>query len=215
MNEEKCRQPKGNSNSGPANRLDRRDFLHGVAAVPVLGLFGYAVHKERAYQRAQTAAKLGTTATAGNLPELNVALIGAGAQGSVLLDAMLKIQSIRLRAVCDIWTDYSLKRAINLLSKYKFEANGYEEYRDMLEKEKGLDAVVIATPDFCHSPQTVDCLKAGLNVYCEKEMSNTLEGAGAWCSRPAKQASSCRSDTSAEVIPGIFTAMRSFSSRRI
>ena len=47
----------------------------------------------------------------------------------------------------------------------------------MLAKEKGLDAVIIATPDFWHAEQTVNCLKAGLHVYCEKEMSNTLEGA--------------------------------------
>ena len=165
------------SSEKPANKLDRRDFLQGVATAPVLGLFGYALHKERAYQRAQKAAKLATGAPAGNLQELNVALIGAGAQGSVLLDAMLKIPRIRFRAVCDIWTDYNLKRAINYLSRYKCEVNGYEDYHDMLEKEKDLDAVVIATPDFWHSGQTVDCLKAGLHVYCEKEMSNTLEGA--------------------------------------
>jgi predicted dehydrogenase len=47
----------------------------------------------------------------------------------------------------------------------------------MLDKEKDLDAVIIATPDFWHADHTVDCLKAGLHVYCEKEMSNTLEGA--------------------------------------
>jgi predicted dehydrogenase len=47
----------------------------------------------------------------------------------------------------------------------------------MLDKEKDLDAVVIATPDFWHAPHTVDCLKAGKHVYCEKEMSNTLDGA--------------------------------------
>ena len=47
----------------------------------------------------------------------------------------------------------------------------------MLDKEKDLDAVIIATPDFWHAEHTVDCLKAGLHVYCEKEMSNTLEGA--------------------------------------
>ncbi len=47
----------------------------------------------------------------------------------------------------------------------------------MLDKEKNLDAVIIATPDFWHADHTVDCLKAGLHVYCEKEMSNTLEGA--------------------------------------
>ena len=47
----------------------------------------------------------------------------------------------------------------------------------MLDKEKDLQAVIIATPDFWHSEQTVACLKKGLHVYCEKEMSNTLEGA--------------------------------------
>jgi predicted dehydrogenase len=47
----------------------------------------------------------------------------------------------------------------------------------MLDKEKDLDAVVIATPDNWHASHTVDCLRAGLHVYCEKEMSNTLEGA--------------------------------------
>ena len=35
----------------------------------------------------------------------------------------------------------------------------------------------IATPDFWHAPQTVDFLEAGVNVYCEKMMSDTLEGA--------------------------------------
>jgi predicted dehydrogenase len=95
----------------------------------------------------------------------------------VLLDAMLRIPGLRFRAVCDVWTEYNQKRAVNTLKKYKFEVNGYEDHREMLDKEKDLDAVVIATPDFWHAPHTVDCLKAGKNVYCEKEMSNTLDGA--------------------------------------
>jgi predicted dehydrogenase len=177
MNEDKHTAHEASSSRKAANKLGRRDFLQGVATAPVLGFFGYAVHKERAYQKAQIAAMLGDDTTAQNPSELNVALIGAGAQGSVLLNAMLKIPGLRFRAVCDVWTDYNLKRAVNQLSKYNFQVNGYEDYRDMLEKEKGLNAVVIATPDFWHCEQTVDCLKAGLNVYCEKEMSNTLEGA--------------------------------------
>ncbi len=177
MNPDKQNSHPEPSPSERMKKLDRRDFLQGMATVPVLGVFGYALHQERQYQEAQKAAALGTSATAEELPELNVALIGAGAQGSVLLNAMLKIPSLRFRAVCDMWTDYHLKRAVSLLGKYNFKANGYEDYREMLEKERGLDAVVIATPDFWHSQQTVDCLTAGLNVYCEKEMSNTLEGA--------------------------------------
>ncbi len=47
----------------------------------------------------------------------------------------------------------------------------------MLANETDLDAVIIATPDFWHAEQTIACLKAGINVYCEKEMSNSLEKA--------------------------------------
>ena len=173
---------KKNSKDEPAakksgNVLDRRDFIQGVAGVPVLGLFGYALHKESKFKKAQKEAKLGAEEPVADQEKLNVALLGVGAQGTVLLNAMLKIPNINIKAVCDIWTEYNQKRAVNLLTKYKFDVTGYEDYRDMLEKEKDLHAVVIATPDFWHSRHTIDCLQAGLNVYCEKEMSNTLEGA--------------------------------------
>jgi len=176
MTEEK-KEPKKSSSKTAGKTLDRRDFLQGLATAPVLGLFGYALKKEIDYQKAQKAAAQGTPAVVPDQAELNVALLGAGAQGEVLLNAMLKIPNIRFRAVCDIWTDYNLKKAVNLLKKYKFEVNGYQDYQEMLAKEQGLDAVIIATPDFWHARHTIDCLKAGVNVYCEKEMSNTLEGA--------------------------------------
>jgi predicted dehydrogenase len=109
--------------------------------------------------------------------DINVALLGAGEQGWVLMNVCLKIPGIRFKAVCDIWTKYNQKRASRLLKKYHHENNTYVDYKEMLDKEKDLDAVIVATPDFWHADHTVDCLKAGLHVYCEKEMSNTLEGA--------------------------------------
>lgn len=156
--------------------LDRRDLLKGLSTVPALGLFGYAWQRQRGYERAQQQAAEAQPPK-GDASEINVALIGAGAQGQVLVDAMLRIPGLRFRAVCDVWTEYNQKRVVNTLRKYKFEVNGYEDYREMLDKEQELDAVVIATPDFWHAPHTVDCLRAGKHVYCEKEMSNTLEGA--------------------------------------
>lgn len=159
-------------------KFDRRDVLKGLSTVPALGLFGYAWKRKREHDQVQqAAASAGEAAPPANLSEINVALLGAGAQGDVLLTAMLRIPGLRFRAVCDIWTEYNQKRAVNILRKYKFEVNGYEDYREMLDKEKDLDAVVIATPDFWHAPHTVDSLRAGKHVYCEKEMSNTLEGA--------------------------------------
>ena len=157
-------------------KLDRRDMLMGLSTVPALGLFGYAWSRQQAHRRGVEAAAAAPAAPAG-LQEINVALLGAGAQGQVLMEAMLRIPGLRFRAVCDIWTDYNQRRVVNTLKRFKHEPNGYEDYREMLDKEKELDAVIIATPDFWHAPHTIDCLKAGKHVYCEKEMSNTLEGA--------------------------------------
>jgi predicted dehydrogenase len=143
-----------------------------------LGLFGHAWNKQRQYEAAQKeAASADETPPDTDVAEVNVALLGSGAQGQVLLDSMLKIPGLRFRAVCDIWEEYNQKRTVRILKKYKFDVNGYTDYREMLDKEKDLDAVIIATPDFWHAPHTVDCLEAGTHVYCEKEMSNTLEGA--------------------------------------
>lgn len=158
-------------------KLDRRDVLMGLSTVPALGIFGYAWRKQNQAQQARVEAASATPQGAAGLQEINVALIGAGAQGQVLTEAMLRIPGLRFRAVCDIWTDYNQKRVVNTLKRFKHDVNGYVDYREMLDKEKAIDAVVIATPDFWHAQHTIDCLKAGKHVYCEKEMSNTLEGA--------------------------------------
>ncbi|MDD4869960.1 MAG: Gfo/Idh/MocA family oxidoreductase [Kiritimatiellae bacterium] len=108
--------------------------------------------------------------------DLNIALIGAGAEGRVLTEAILRIPGIRFKAICDIW-DYSLNYTVNYLKKFKHDVKGYEDYKELLAQEKSLDAVVIATPDWMHAEHANACLNAGLHVYCEKEMSNSLEKA--------------------------------------
>ena len=162
---------------GAPPKLGRRDLLMGLSTVPALGLFGYAWSRQQQYRRGRAAAAAATPAAASDLQEINVALLGAGAQGQVLMEAMLRIPGVRFRAVCDIWTEYNLRRVVNTLKRFKQEPNGYADYREMLDKEKQLDAVIVATPDFWHAQHTRDALTAGKHVYCEKEMSNTLDGA--------------------------------------
>jgi len=176
MEEQDKKDKPGPPGSEVGKAIGRRDILQGLSAVPVLGLFGYAVKKQADYENARLAAraKPGTT---GQLSDIHVALLGAGDQGEALLNAMMKIPGLRFRAVCDIWTEYNQRKLVNRLKKFNFDVNGYEDYREMLAQEKDLDAVVIATPDFWHAQHAIDCLRAGKHVYCEKEMSNTLEGA--------------------------------------
>ncbi|HXQ80355.1 MAG TPA: Gfo/Idh/MocA family oxidoreductase [Opitutaceae bacterium] len=107
---------------------------------------------------------------------LNLALIGCGEQGRVLLNAAFKIPDIRFRAVCDIWP-YNRRYGERLLKKFGHDPVPFEDYREMLAATPDLDAVIVATPDFMHAEHTNAALKAGKHVYCEKLMSNTAEGA--------------------------------------
>ena len=108
--------------------------------------------------------------------ELKVGIIGTGTQGRVLINAATKIPGVRIAAVADIWP-YSRGYAQRWLKSRKHIVNAYEDYRDMLAKEKGLDAVIVATPDFVHAEHANACLAAGLAVYCEKMMANSLADA--------------------------------------
>lgn len=150
-------------NKGRETRgVNRRDFLKTTALAGAGVLFAPAVMTKAAYN---------------NSDDLNVALLGTGAQGQVLMNACLKLPNLRFKAVCDIWAEYNSRRASGLLKKYGHDLNVYMDFREMLAKEKDLDAVIVATPDFWHAPHAEGCLNAGVNVYLEKEMSNTLEGA--------------------------------------
>lgn len=143
--------------------MNRRAFLRSTAAMGASLAFAPQILAQNVNKREEN---------------INVALLGAGAQGQVLMNSCLKIPGLRFKAVCDIWKEYNQKRAVRILQAYKHSPTAYVDYREMLDKEKNLDAVIIATPDFCHAEQTIASLEAGLDVYCEKEMSNNLEDAG-------------------------------------
>jgi predicted dehydrogenase len=111
------------------------------------------------------------------LEDINIAIVGLGAEGQVLLDSILRIPGIRIKAVCDIW-QYSLKRGAGMAKTHGHDVKSYTDFDEMLATEKdNIDAVVVATPDFMHHVHTIASLRAGKHVYCEKEMSNTLEHA--------------------------------------
>jgi len=148
--------------TAPTPGFSRRDFLATGAKL------GAALIAAPYLSRAAPAG--------GGARTLNVALIGCGEQGRVLLNASFRIPDIRFRAVCDIWP-YNRRYGERLLKKFGHDPVPYEDYREMLAATPDLDAVIVATPDFMHAEHANAALRAGKHVYCEKLMSNTVEGA--------------------------------------
>jgi len=155
-------QKKTDTPSSETPSVNRRDFIASTAAVGGLAIAAPSIIKAQS-----------------SSDEINVGLIGFGQQGQVQVEASINIPNIKFRALCDIWP-YAQKKGIGTLLRYGHDVrqNAYTNYEEMLEKEaKNIDAVLIATPDFMHAPMTVAALQAGKHVYCEKLMSNTVEGA--------------------------------------
>ena len=101
--------------------------------------------------------------------KLNLAAIGIGGMGASNLKACAGENIV---ALCDVDSDYAAK-TIALYPKAKV----YLDYREMLEKEKGIDGVIIATPDHTHAAITMAVLRAGKHVYCQKPLTHTVHEA--------------------------------------
>lgn len=108
--------------------------------------------------------------------DIRVGFIGCGKQHEVLYNAMVNIPGVHYVAAADIMKDRLGRTFGSIRSRFGTQIKRYLDVEEMLEKEE-LDAVFVATPDFWHAPHTVMALEAGVHVYCEKMMSDTLEGA--------------------------------------
>jgi predicted dehydrogenase len=156
----------------PENRaLSRRNFLKSSTTAGLgMALAGGALGQETRSEAPSPAPQIKPA------DEVRVGLIGAGEQGRVLLESCLRIPGIRIAALCDIW-GYSRQYGSGYLGKYGQKPVVYEDYGDMLAKERTLQAAIVASPDWMHAEHANACMEAGLHVYCEKEMSNSLEKA--------------------------------------
>jgi len=65
------------------------------------------------------------------------------------------------------------KYAANVFKSYP-NAKKYHDFRKMLDKEKNIDAVVIATPDHTHAVVAMTAIKMGKHVYCEKPLAHSI-----------------------------------------
>lgn len=138
--------------------LSRRDFLRrsaiGTAAVSMVGV---------GTLRCARARVLGAN------DRINIGMIGVGGRGRAIMGELMSLAksdefNIAVVAVCDVYA-----RRVQEAAK-RAGAKPYREYTDLLG-HPDLDAVAIATPDHWHARMTIDAMKAGKDVYCEKPMT--------------------------------------------
>ena len=120
-------------------------------------------------------------AAAGSNERLRIGFIGPGGRGfgahvKTLCELHAEGRKIDLVGVAEVYEEQRNKVADHIKKNTGSDPGRYVDYNDMIEKEN-LDAVCIGTPDHWHHKQTVDSLRAGLNVYCEKPMTKTVEEA--------------------------------------
>ena len=72
-------------------------------------------------------------------------------------------------ALCDFDTEF----AARTFRRYP-KATRYSDYRRMLDRERDIDAVIIATPDHTHAVIAMAAMKRDTHVYCEKPLTRTV-----------------------------------------
>jgi len=98
--------------------------------------------------------------------KLNIAVVGVGGRGA---DDIAGVKSQNIVALCDVdW-----ERAGDTFRQYP-NAKKYRDFRKMLEVEKTVDAVIVATPDHIHAVASMMAIKLGKHVYCEKPLTRTV-----------------------------------------
>src|SRR5947208_3284988 len=100
---------------------------------------------------------------------VRVGYIGLGNRGDQVHDAFLEHGDQQTAAVCDLRDDY-MDFAIK---KSRATPKKYTDYHALLD-DKGIDAVVVATPDHWHALMFIDACNAGKDVYVEKPLSLTV-----------------------------------------
>jgi len=154
--------------------IDRRGFLKAaagtvaaVAGLPSIvpsSVFGAAAPSER----------------------ITLGFIGCGKQSQHLMRSLLGASGTHVVAACDV-DQLKLERSSKgIVDKHYADRNdgsykgcaAYHDFRDLVARPD-IDAVVISTPDHWHAVTSIECCKAGKDIYCEKPLTQTIAEARA------------------------------------
>ena len=137
---------------------------------------------------------LGGTRFVAPSDKVNVGIIGAGGQGRTNARALFQEEDCQIIALADPAEEWDLSGfyyggksgrgpvQAEIEQHYSVKTPNhrcttYEDFRIMLEKEKAIDAVLIATPDHLHAYVAILAMKSGKHVYCEKPLTHNIREA--------------------------------------
>jgi len=102
---------------------------------------------------------------------VHVAGIGVGGKGRGEINDAAR-ENAEIVALCDV----DDVRAAETFKKFP-KARRYKDFRVMLEKEKGIDAVTVSTPDHTHAVAGVMAMRMGKHCYCQKPLTHSIHEA--------------------------------------
>lgn len=123
--------------------------------------------------------------------QVTVGIVGAGGKGQKNTTELLKLDDVRVVAIADpsyYWNlqefYYRSEAGRGLVKKMvedhysqkgtEVDVAEYLDFRPMLEKESELDAIMCSTPDHTHAYVSLQAMRAGKHVYCEKPLTHNI-----------------------------------------
>lgn len=160
--------PKGEMKNSDNHDRSRRLFMRrlgqgtvAVAAGPVL-----AADSELSTSRRRVRREARTYAAN---DQVQIAVIGAGGMGSANVNTAIKIPGVRIVAACDCYEG----RLTQARDRWGEDIYTTRDYREILARDD-VDAVIVGTPDHWHQQISVEAMRSGKGVYCEKPMVHDI-----------------------------------------
>ncbi len=108
--------------------------------------------------------------------KVRIAFVGLGGAGKQQVQRFMQTEKVKIAAFCDVdWrSDAGGRGPYNLIKKYPDVPRYYDFRKMLLEMDKEIDAVAVATPDHMHFLPAYMAMLMGKHVYVEKPLAQTV-----------------------------------------